>query len=277
MGKCIYCGENAGFFRRKHNACEIKNIEGQKRYFNEINKSILDISLHEGLAQRLDRIGKDSFLSEQTRNQIIVKTFDQSVAKVLEDGILSSDEENHLAKFVQQLGLSQNLLDRNGSYQKIGMSSVLRNILDGKIDENRLNILSPLPFLFQKSEKLVWVFTEVAYFETRTKTEFRGGSQGVSIRVAKGLYYRTSAFKGRPVQTSEMKDFGTGIMALTTKHIYFNSLNKKFKIPFNKMIALEPYEDGIGIQRDGVTAKPQTFKNVDGWFLYNAITNLNNM
>lgn len=277
MGKCIYCGENAGFFRRKHNACEIKNLEGQKTYFNEINKSILDISLHEGLAQRLDRIGKDSFLSEQTRNQIIVKAFDQSVAKVLEDGILSSDEENHLAQFVQQLNLNQNLLDKNGSYQKIGMSSVLRNILDGKIDENRLNILSPLPFLFQKSETLVWVFTEASYYETRTKTEFRGGSQGVSIRVAKGLYYRTSSFKGRPVQTSEMKDFGAGILALTTKHIYFNSLNKKFKIPFKKMVALEPYEDDIGIQRDGVTAKPQTFKNVDGWFLYNAITNLNNL
>jgi hypothetical protein len=37
---------------------------------------------------------------------------------------------------------------------------------------------------------------------------------------------------------------------------------------------MDPYEDGIGLQKDGATAKPLIFKNIDGWFTYNAISNL---
>ena len=37
---------------------------------------------------------------------------------------------------------------------------------------------------------------------------------------------------------------------------------------------MDPYQDGIGLQKDGATAKPQIFKNIDGWFTYNAISNL---
>ena len=157
------------------------------------------------------------------------------------------------------------------------MSSILRDLTEGKIPEQRIKIDGQLPFLFQKSESLIWVFTNVEFYEQRTRTEYRGGSQGVSVRVAKGVYYRTSSFKGRPVQISEMKYIGTGILALTTKHIYFGSPEKKIKIPINKLVSIEPYEDGIGLQKDGVTAKPQIFKNIDGWFAHNAISNLSQM
>ena len=34
-----------------------------------------------------------------------------------------------------------------------------------------------------------------------------------------------------------------------------------------------PFEDGIGLQRDGVSAKPQFIHGGDGWLLYNLIMN----
>ena len=40
-----------------------------------------------------------------------------------------------------------------------------------------------------KSEQLVWVIDGVDYLETVTRRERRGTSHGVSIRVARGLYY----------------------------------------------------------------------------------------
>ena len=91
------------------------------------------------------------------------------------------------------------------------------------------------------------------------------------------MYYRAGAFKGNPVRTPEMTRLGSGILALTSKHLYFASAQKKFKIPFSKLISIEPYSDGIGVQKDGVTAKPQIFKNIDGWFVHNAISNLTQM
>ena len=112
-------------------------------------------------------------------------------------------------------------------------------------------------------------------YEQRTRTQYQGGYSGVSVRIAKGVYYRTGGFKGHPVKIEEMKYIGTGIFAITNKHVYFASSSKSFRIQFGKIITMDPYEDGIGLQKDGATAKPQVFKNIDGWFTYNVISNLN--
>ena len=45
-------------------------------------------------------------------------------------------------------------------------------------------------------------------------------------------------------------------------------------MPYNKLITIDPYEDGIGLQKDGSTAKPIILKGIDGWFTYNVISNL---
>ena len=34
-----------------------------------------------------------------------------------------------------------------------------------------------------------------------------------------------------------------------------------------------PFEDGVGLQKDGVSAKPQFLCGGDGWLLYNMIMN----
>ncbi len=53
-----------------------------------------------------------------------------------------------------------------------------------------------LPFNLQKTEKLVWVFQDVDYYEEKTRTQYDGGSQGVGIRIAKSMYYKVGAFRG---------------------------------------------------------------------------------
>ena len=50
---------------------------------------------------------------------------------------------------------------------------------------------------FQKGEQIVWAFPGADYLEDKTKRQYVGGSQGVSIRVMKkAVYYRVGAFKG---------------------------------------------------------------------------------
>ena len=41
-----------------------------------------------------------------------------------------------------------------------------------------------------------------------------------------------------------------------------------------RIVSFTPYTDGIGVQRDALTAKPQSFVTGDGWFTYNLVTNL---
>jgi hypothetical protein len=45
-------------------------------------------------------------------------------------------------------------------------------------------------------------------------------------------------------------------------------------VAYDKIVSFTPYSDGIGIQRDAQTAKPQVFVTGDGWFTYNLIANL---
>jgi len=207
---------------------------------------------------------------------LVATGWEHAVETAFDDGILTEQEEQALSELKNHFSLSQQVLDKNGSYSKLVKGAVLRDIMDGNLPE-RMNVDGNLPFNLQKTEKIVWVFQNVNYYEEKTRTRYVGGSQGVSIRVARGLYYRTGAFKGERVQTSETIHADTGLLGVTNKHIYFVGPSKRFRIAFNKIVSFEPFSDGIGVQRDAQTAKPQSFQTGDGWFTYNLITNLAQM
>ena len=79
------------------------------------------------------------------------------------------------------------------------------------------------------------------------------------------------------VEWDETVRLDTGLMGLTTKHIYFAGDTKRFRVRYDRIVAFEPYSDGIGIMREAQTAKPQTFITGDGWFAFNLATNLAQM
>jgi hypothetical protein len=128
----------------------------------------------------------------------------------------------------------------------------------GKVPE-RMAIQGHVPFNLQKTEKLIWVFQNVDYYEQKTRREYVGGSRGVSVRIAKRVYYRVGAFKGHRVERTETVHAATDLLGVTNKHIYFAGDAKSFRIRHDKIVSFEPYSDGIGVQRDAATAKPQLF------------------
>ena len=154
--------------------------------------------------------------------------------------------------------------------------AIIRELLNGTIPQ-RLNVHGDLFFKFQKTEKLIWLFPEVKYYEDRKRREYKGGHHGVSIRLAKGLYYRVGTFKRHPVETTETVAVGSGPLAITNRHLYFAGSEKTFRIRHDKIVSVQPYEDGVGVQRDAQTAMPQLFITGDGWFTYNLLMNVSNV
>jgi hypothetical protein len=92
-----------------------------------------------------------------------------------------------------------------------------------------------LPFNFQKGEQVVWVFDEVDYLEDRTHHEYVGGSRGVSVRVMKGVYYHAGGFKGRAIDRTERVHVDTGLVAVTTKQIYFSGEKRRSEYRMQKL------------------------------------------
>lgn len=93
-----------------------------------------------------------------------------------------------------------------------------------------------------------------------------GHTVGLSARIAKGVYVRSGAFKGRPVQTTALRHIHTGTLVLTTKTLYSAGSSKALRVPNSKIVQFHPYSNGIDIHRDAASPKPQVFVNNEGWF-----------
>ena len=120
---------------------------------------------------------------------------------------------------------------------------MIRDITMGIIPQ-RQNITGRVPFNLMKSEQLVWVIQGMDYLETLVRRERRGTSHGISVRVARGLYYRPSAFRSRPIEWEETVHADTGLLGLTTKHLYYAGSRKKFRVRYDRIVSVDPYDDG---------------------------------
>ncbi len=276
MGVCIYCGQSAGFLRRKHRECEEKHHVGWEQMIQLSKNAALGESPSDGLIQQLEVLAKQSFIPTWRVREAMLAGWEQAVSYFLEDGNLDPHEEAQLVKFARDFNFTREELNKNGFHSMLIKGAVLRELMEGKCP-NRFQPTGRLPFNFQKNESLIWAFDNVRYYEEKTRREYVGGSHGVSVRLAKGLYYRVGGFKGHPVEITEKVYVDTGILAVTTKHLYFHGSSKIFRIRWNKIVSFMPYSDGIGVQKDAARAKPQFFITGDGWFTYNLVTNVANL
>lgn len=275
MGKCMYCGEKAGIFSKAHIECKEKHLQGKQKIKDSIINSLTGGSNISELYNSLQKISNDTWIDSDELASLIKRGWDDTVEKALEDNVMSISEEDILGRLIEELHFNRELLNDDEHFRMIFKGKVLRDINNGIIPDY-LNF-EGTPFNLMKSETLLWVFQGVPYYEMKTKRHYEGGSAGVSFRVAKGVYLRSSTFKGHPVETTEMTLVDNGILGITDKNIYFSGQSKGFRIKYEKIISFTPYEDGIGIQRDAQTAKPQIFKTNDGWFTNNLIQSASNI
>ncbi len=220
------------------------------------------------------------FIKEKDIKDLVISAWENCVESALKDGIITEKEEDNLVKLQNHFNLEEDELNKNDAFKKVVQGAVLRDLAEGKMPDrigDKEELKRKLPFNFTKKEELIWCFTDVDYYETKVKTRYEGGSTGASVRVAKGVYIRTSSFKGYPVSYEETNHIDTGILAVTDQCIYFSGDIKDFRVKLDKIVAFKAYSDGAGIQKDGATAKPQTFSTGDGWFIYNLLNNISNL
>lgn len=276
MGICIYCGQPAGLLRRQHQECAVNHEQGYSEMGALASQAARGLVNLHSLEPKLAEVARRSYITADQMNQVLIRAWEDTVDHFLEDGDLNADEEKQLSAFKERFALSQEVLDRRGAYSKLVKAAILRDVMEGTIPQ-RLTVAGGLPFNFQKSEQLIWVFPNTAYYEDKTRRQYVGRSQGVSIRLAKGIYYRMGAFQGHPVETTERVYVDTGLLAVTNKHLYFAGPSKSLRIRHDKIVSFIPFEDGIGLQRDATTAKPQIFVTGDGWFTYNLFSNVSSL
>ncbi len=236
-----------------------------------------------GDAETLDVLEAElraSPLPEGERRALLAGSLADAIDRALDDDLLSRGEEAAIDRYLERFGLDADddpaLREARARAAK---AMVIRSVCEGTMPEVNFRTAPdsmPIPFNFQKSEQLVWLFDGVDYYQLQTRREFHGGSTGASVRVARGLYLRQSAFRGHPVSITETVKADVGLLGVTTRHVYFHGARERFRVRLDRIVSFEPYSDGIGIMRDLARAKPETFRTDgdDGWFLYNLVTNV---
>ena len=239
-----------------------------------------------------------SVLSADEHLEILAKALEMAVAEALDDELLTKQETSAFERYLERFADPLRIREEQGqlvveiaggqgdtalmaTLTRLGKAEILRQVCEGNVPTPQFRAaegssLPTIPFNFQKSEQPVWIFGGTDYYQLRTQRTFRGGSTGASVRVAKGIYLRQSAFRGHPVDVTETVQADSGILAITTKHIYFHGSQERFRVRYDKIVSFEPHDDGLGIMRDQARAKPESFvvDDGDGWFLYNLVTNL---
>lgn len=275
-----------------HEAAKKQNIKLQQEAIEEAQKQqalqLIKENTDETLCQKtlaviennqaVETLDDDyAKLTTLQREYTLNQAFEGIVKKGIEDGIITDEEETAISSFAQHFGITEEQFSQQEWYNKYQKLLVIKDLCNGIIPQRQSVDTNDVFLNLTKGEQLIWRFDNVAFFEQTTKTHYEGVSSGLSIRIAKGVYYRTGAMRGTPVTTSEMKEKAIGTLFIATKHLYFYSAAKAVKIPLAKVIAFTPYEDGLGVQKDGTTAKPQAFQNLDGWFAFNVVSNLANI
>lgn len=215
-------------------------------------------------------------LSAKEKKDVLMKALNAYYAEMATSYEIPEESESYTDGLIKAFSLPIDEIQSSANtyYVDYQGSLNLKDILNG-ITPKRVSIAHPINMA--KDEQPLWVFPSVGYYEEVTKRTNIRASHGVSVRIAKGIYYHAGAFKGEPVITSSLKAIATGDMIITNKCIYLYSRQKTIKYPINKILAYVPFEDGLGIQPDKPNAKTAYFRGLDGTYAYNVVSNIKNL
>ena len=275
--KCVHCKRDAGFLKRRHRGCQDAYDNGVARMIDLSSDAALGRRPHAGLVADLKRIASVSHVPDGSVAELMAQGWMSSLNAILSDRLLTKSEQAQFEAYLREFGFLRNAFQSleggKEALERLRQAEVLRDLANGKMPDRRLWNHVGTPFNLMKSESLVYAFSDVRYFEDRTKRERVGGSMGTSVRVVSGVYVRNSRFRSHTEEKEVTEHVDTGVLGLTTKHIYFSGQRKKFRVRYDKIVAFDYYRDGLGITRDALTAKPQKFLvgSERGWFTSNLV------
>lgn len=264
------CQEEAD--RQQHRQQHLRD-RSKQRIQSAVEKFLLTEDRQAQIFEEASTVG----LNDDEAIAVIIESADGVVESIIKsERLFTENEAAAYKKFINTINASRDDINKHGTITKIAMLSMLMDISQGVIP-SRFNITGSLPFLINKSEKIVCATDNVDLYEQKTKKEYVGRSSGSSIRVWSGFWVRIGDSSGNVITSTVTEKICTGLFALTTKHIFFHSTTKSQKIKLDKIISIESVEGGVQVVKDGANPKPQWFAMPYGWFYARAIPLLANL
>ena len=274
MPLCTYCQKSAGIFGSVHSECEKRYKSGCDRVRRIVYDGILAGKDGRNIRADAESVARTALLPGDIMDALMAESWNAVLDFYLDDGILSDQEETRLKTSVQQLQFNTHHLKEMKVGPKIACARALRQISQGQLPTFPDPLPMPLPFVLQSGESIIWYFPMASLWEEETTRQYVSGSSGVNVRVMKGVHARVGAHRGQWVTDSSMEMLDMGEAALTTKHLYFASSAASVRIPYHRIVGMQPIEEGVAFMQDGAKAKAQWLRTYSGPFSYHLVAGI---
>ena len=280
MGACRHCGEDAGFLRRAHGDCERTFKDTRAAMVAHVAKTVVAPDLDaEALRAELAAIAAGVRVGNTDTRAVLAKGWSEAAARAIDAGF-TREQEARLRAFRTAFALT----DREMGHTLARLAEASHDLLRSEILSlvrrargNPATLRAELPslpsfpyrfdrglFILQKSERLIWMKDDVEYWK-----------EGVERKVERTKKYtKTTTSRG-------MKHQATGVLGVTTKHVYFcvpDRPSPRFRIRYASLASIDVFEGGLGrrgfaLMRGSASAKCEGFmtNRNEGNFLFDLV------
>ena len=267
MGICKLCGESAGLFKTEHEACKKKFQVAKKKIIQMIKLSIFNKSDLEVLDKKIDKIAKDSYISDGNKRSCLIQGWESAVAEVMEKGFFTECHEKFSDQFIDYFDLSHKELDKNGLIMEVLKSLIIHNLQRGKL-ETKITVDGISQKDLEEGEILLWVFFDVKYGFGVVNDYVSLNGKTVQVENPPDYQKDFVLFPKNLIRSKESVYVDQGSLVLTNKCLYYFGEVEDHKIRIEQIVSMTKYDDGIEIQMDSMVNSPLLYKTDEGWFTY---------
>lgn len=273
MSKCIYCGMDAGIFRRKHRACHESFIVGRELISSAVSECLRDFALLDTLIVRIHKVAVAHYIDSDSLQYIIYSAWDKAVDAAFEDQLLTVDEEKCLEAIFEMFSIGRLNPESAEMWTLICKGAILRELSVGRKPEYNLSF-PERQFQLKDGEFMVWLFPDTEYYVQNDNVIYDVmHGQFMDSSLTEQMYLGRLAFRGGDgIYRKQTFHINDGILAISNRRMFFvSSSQKDLIIDFS---SVEPHvQHGYGVAFKSVEDESvvHCFKTNDVWFTYNLI------
>lgn len=306
MGKCKFCGNDAGLFHTAHRECESRNIKGNKQLAARVEVGLeKQAQPTNQLCKKIWSFAKSCYIENYHTETLAMRGWEQAVRKATDSSDFRPSTEKYLRRFAEEFPLSSNRVARSPIWSKYLMGRNAETMRELYREETRRIEQAERKVILERNEAERKRKREQDEAERRNRKvheayidDLRHGKLAEPnlpledtpfilqkterlIWVFKDTDYQKEVTRNR--YDSDTRTFSVqhhfhsierGMLGATTKHLYFVGDRQRFRIRYDRIVAFKEYPDGVGLNRAALDATHQKFATGEGWFTYNLVSTL---
>lgn len=240
----------------------IRDSETLKAYKEKLTDICSKPIIDDADIDQLTTYVENNNLSKNRIQHYSHKAFKQHYSVVMEDNLLTEEELISIDRLLGFLNLNSSLIEKE--LKEIAKHLTLRDISIGRLPQVETSAIA------LKRDELAHFIVLANLREERVISRgYKGGSQGVSIRIAKGMTYRVGQNRGKLVSEKGIVDVDSGDFIVTSQRLIFIGAKKSFSYEYKKLLAWNVFSDGISLSFDNAASRNLSFEGeVDADVLY---------